>query len=357
MFAEHPHTASTLHWGWGRIIAHLHDDHGIDVPMAWTVGQAHEAHLKAHQSEASEETPMTQTEPVDIAPAGALEALARALYVKDADGPQPDWDDLGQETRDRYRDRARINLAAKRDSANAKVIAAERAVDVARQEGSGTYRIKLDRIVCALAGIDFDQVWVQDDSLSLRGAVRSVYDPQAAKLLRWLEHGGAMSLPGYASLGTDLESVTRERDDLRDKLRSLTEDRDQLAERLDMTQTASTNLQKQLHKLKQGNERNIGSIDALETRLADTEAERDRLRDFLNRRTQALDEGRDKLREIITDLKKMDPRDDIQVGPVVEWLESVLCERASTAESEPEDDLAEAHQELLDWAKRFAAGG
>src|SRR3954467_5049023 len=68
-------------------------------------------------------------------------------------------------------------------------------------------RVTVDRIICTLAGLDFDSDWAADSGIgpNARGAVRKVYVEQAEKLLTWLERGGAMALPGYASIGTDLE--------------------------------------------------------------------------------------------------------------------------------------------------------
>lgn len=59
----HVHDGSISGWGWGRIAPHLAEEHGIQVPMIWTLGQAHEAHLKAHIAPQAEEAPMTQTTP------------------------------------------------------------------------------------------------------------------------------------------------------------------------------------------------------------------------------------------------------------------------------------------------------
>jgi hypothetical protein len=67
--------------------------------------------------------------------------------------------------------------------------------------------ITVDRIIAAMAGLDFDNGWASDGGIGLTGRqlLRDMYGEAAKRLLGWLERGGAMVLPQYASLGEDLD--------------------------------------------------------------------------------------------------------------------------------------------------------
>lgn len=172
--------------------------------------------------------------PTGTAEADKVENLAQLLYDRDADGPQPDWDDLGQETRDHYRDRARTSLARVR---NGRINRVNQAAPT-----EGERRILEDRIICAMTGLDFDGTWARDDSLSLRGALRTTYAATADRLVTWLEHGGALHLAPVASLETDLEQekatveqLTQHLANYEEKQRDLEETNNTLREQLAVT--------------------------------------------------------------------------------------------------------------------------
>lgn len=69
----HIHTESTLHWPWGLITSHLYADHGIDAPAVWTVGKAHEVHLKTHLLAPEAKEPQKR---IDIPVSAHTECLA-----------------------------------------------------------------------------------------------------------------------------------------------------------------------------------------------------------------------------------------------------------------------------------------
>lgn len=129
------------------------------------------------------------------------ETAARHLWMEAYDRRNPDgWDTLAEETKGYWRRQAQIKADKERQAE-----IGYGAAGAERQERDGERQILIDRLICAMAGISFDSVWVRDESLSLRGAMRATYGQQAGRLMAWLERGGAMALPAYASLGEDLE--------------------------------------------------------------------------------------------------------------------------------------------------------
>lgn len=189
------------------VLAHLEKSHGIEVDNPRQ--DIYRIHATAHPMKAE-------------APEKKVEALAQRLYEKDSPDNRPTWDEVGQETRDHYRDRARTNLAAQADAENARKIVRAR-VNQPEPGSEGERQILVDRIICAMVEMDFDGTWVRDDSLSMRGAMRRTYGGAAANVLHWLERGGAMVIPGYDTLGKELEEA-------RGALQQTTEERDSIAE-------------------------------------------------------------------------------------------------------------------------------
>lgn len=286
--------------------------------------------------------------------ADTVEALAKNLYDGDADGPQPDWDDLGQETRDHYRDKARSTLATARG--------AQRPERVNQPENPS---VLVDRLICALTGIDFDQEWVPDNGIGPygRGVVRRTWIQPAQRLLTWLEHGGALHLAPVASLATDLEreqglvrdledinntlreqlattgrqledsdlrrqklfmemgelrdqlgEVTDERDRAQqalmqkltevDELRYKAENRDAVAVELMRVQAQLEEAQAQARHLDQLTSRVQGERVQADRRAYETQKQLERVRQLLTIRTEALATGRLALNALVRDLKK-----------------------------------------------------
>src|SRR3954453_142822 len=78
---QHTHTHTDPEpGGWGQLVRHLRDDHGLDTPMFWSLADAHAIHQKAHPVPTDEETPMPdeQTHP----------------EVRTCDAVNPEHDDL-----------------------------------------------------------------------------------------------------------------------------------------------------------------------------------------------------------------------------------------------------------------------
>lgn len=205
---EAPMTQTTPH-------EHTAAEHRGDGPeLAQHLGKAH----GYHSSNDLEDFTLTHrrlhaeaARPADPAPEDdklsdeeKIELLAATSFAIREGG---DWDDVGQETRDFYRDQARVNLAAVIEAKQAGAVAELRKSHVVHAERQEARQITVDRIICTLAGLDFDRDWAADSGMgpNARGAIRKVYAEQAEKMLTWLERGGAMALPGYASIGTDLD--------------------------------------------------------------------------------------------------------------------------------------------------------
>jgi hypothetical protein len=338
MAAEHPHTESTLHWGWGRIVRHLSDDHDVQIPMSWTVGQAHDAHLKAHVGGDSLAQPEKECEafygvgdgtsatcrrPVNHPPvsedgighspqpipihAEPKESSVRVCGAVNPEHPNlictyaPDHGPIKDPV-----DTTWNSFDGVFDHGNPErslwwvlpVDTEKPELDVqAASQAATDVRVLRDRFIAVMAGLDFDHQWAADTGIgaAARGLLREQHGAGVDRLMRWLLHGGAMFLEPVASLAEDLEKERALVCDMEEANNTLREQLAmtgrQLAEtkaRLDMTQTASTNLQQQLRALTEerdrldqqltqvttGNQRNVGSIDALEERLAEAREER-----------------------------------------------------------------------------------
>jgi hypothetical protein len=272
-------------WNAGRMLRHLREVHGLTPPMSWDIGRLHQAHLADHQQTAEglhqavrdhlsqldtecgayygvgdgtsaicrrpaghpevgedgighspqpipvrppEEAPMPESSTDDD-----LEAHAKALYESEFPSAKEglgSWNGIGQETRDFYRAKAKAEQTVSTTPAHGET-GIQRATS---EKANGILR---DRIVAAMAGLDFDQQWAHDRGIGPagRGAVRKAYGQSAMQLLTWLERGGALHLPTVASLVTDLDreqarvkDMERANDSLREQLRALSRDGIQL---------------------------------------------------------------------------------------------------------------------------------
>lgn len=367
MADEHPHTGSTLHWGWGQVIRHLKNAHGVSIPMSWTVGQAHDAHLKAHvqgnlaqldrecqayygvgdgtaaicrrpdgHPEISEDGIGHSPQPIPIQTkkeqpvpdTDDLETLARHLWMEAEDKRVPSgWDDLGQETRDYWRQQAQI----KADKERQREIGYA-AAGAERTERDKDQRILTDRLISAMAGLDFESQWAHDGGIgpSARGLLREQHGRGAERLLKWLLRGGALHLEPVVSLASDLEraqeglaEAREERDraleavmaaqtkaaELRQELNHAGGEREALRESMnsarverDLLRLDKARLKAELEQMVTGNQRNVGSIDALEAALEEARqdlgasrekqrllvVERDQMAEEITAKTQAL---------------------------------------------------------------------
>jgi hypothetical protein len=295
-------------WGLNGMKAHLERHHpDVSIPMRWGVAELHQAHLKAHQQAAEglhqavrdrlsqldtecgayygvgdgtsaicrrpaghpevgedgighspqpipvrppEEAPMPESSTDDD-----LEAHAKALYESEFPSAKEglgSWNGIGQETRDFYRAKAKAEQTVSTTPAHGET-GIQRATS---EKANGILR---DRIVAAMAGLDFDQQWAHDRGIGPagRGAVRKAYGQSAERLLTWLERGGALHLPTVASLAADLD---REQARVKDMER------------------ANDSLREQLRMAQEANERQVKMITTLEEQLAPMLRERDEMR-------------------------------------------------------------------------------
>ena len=53
----------------------------------------------------------------------------------------------------------------------------------------GQRRIRLDRIICALADVPFE-TWTMDEAIALRRVLRRIYDMHARRILQMVDEGG-----------------------------------------------------------------------------------------------------------------------------------------------------------------------
>jgi hypothetical protein len=131
----HVHGDDVSSWPAGRMSEHLRTEHHFPVPMFWSAGRLHTEHLKSHDSLVRDH-------------------LAAAFPDEPVKGPFP----MPEKT----------------------------PMTVSTGENPV---VGMDRIICALAGIDFEEAFVRDESGNLRGALRKLYKPQAQHLLDALDRG------------------------------------------------------------------------------------------------------------------------------------------------------------------------
>jgi hypothetical protein len=153
----HVHGDDVSSWPAGRMSEHLRTEHRFRAPMFWSAGRLHTEHLKSHM--AAEETAV---------PTSPNQSIPTVQSLADP----------------------RVN-----------------------QEDP---QVRKDRIICALAGIDFESIFVRDKSPSLRGALRTAYDSPARHLLYALEQGtlADLMIPAerFQKEVDQLAEVIRERD-------------------------------------------------------------------------------------------------------------------------------------------------
>jgi hypothetical protein len=385
---------------------HLMRQHGL---VAGDEENAYGVHAAAHRAaEESAHDRLVREGKVteDTVTLDDIEDRAQAYYEAVEDTGQADWDDVDQETRDYYRDLVRQKLAEYTELVS----------KVTAEKQPENPQVHEDRIICALAGVDFDGVFVRDESQSMRGALRRAYGGQARNLLRVIDRGGLPDLivPGAvfqeivherAEQGRRIADLTDERDDARDErdraqerlMEKLTE-AGQLREQLSMTQTASTNLQQQVRALQERRDEaleRLGEVagerdraieagraleaqrdaavqrsDELDTQVdllsGDLEASRQELgatRERLAKRTKMLDQGRSRLREIVTEMKRDQAEHiDPHVPALIEALEGIAGGTVSTAApigikcQEPHLGLATTGEMLTEITTRIDLG-
>jgi len=248
-------------WGADRMRRHLRDVHEMTIPMSWDLGRLHQAHLESHQAPEIEETSVPDlpdhshgdlarwhdTTP-DAVLAGHLrqdhgidtgttsswhglharahahgDAAARQLAQEEAEpqartvrhnhGSVADWHSNADRRTLAYHLNEAHGLATSDIDVRevyAQHIALHSAApstdpeDAAEEEvqADGQRRILVDRIIAAMAGVDFDRDWAADDGLGRAGryALRAPYQAPAERLLEWLRRGGLAAIPGYLDL-------------------------------------------------------------------------------------------------------------------------------------------------------------
>lgn len=229
----------------------------------------------------------------------------------------------------------------------------------------GERQILEDRLICVMAGIDFDLEWAADSGIgsSGRGVFRRQYGNAAKELLTWLEHGGALHLPPVASLATDLEreqglvedleaanntlreqlattgrqleEATGERDLLRqdkarlkDDLEAVSEERNNALEAVMGAQSKAADLRQQLEEA-QGDARHLNQLTSrvqgervqADRRAYETQKQLDRVRQLLTARTEALANGQAALGELISTLE----REGWESSSVLQSLKAILA--------------------------------
>lgn len=257
----HQHGMAEMHrQGSEAMRFHLRADHG----MARGPANFAEAHEAAH--------------------AGHIEQQAIELYVDSADGSQPDWDDLGAEERDRFREIASDKLSPQETAELLGVINKAIHPEPVRQ-------ILVDRLICAMAGVDFDRDWAADDGLGQAGryAMRAPYQAPAERLLAWMERGGAMHIPQVASLDADLsrarqareesESLVHDLEDINNALRTQLAQREGevrgLQDTLEDIRIERDQRTRERDEAREARERQVDVITHLENQLGEEMAKRE----------------------------------------------------------------------------------
>lgn len=220
---------------------------------------------------------------------------ARQLFL--AEHPGGDWDDLQQETRDYWRTQNRL----RKEKSQVKAVSTD--PSPAKDQDAGRRQIEVDRIICTMAGISFDTVWVLDESLSLRGAMRSAYGQQAQRVWAALERGGLgfheaidQAVSQERALVMDMEETNN---GLRRELARAIEERDEA--RGEVTTARRLQLAAENDR-----DRTTESLAREHERAERLMAERDRLSGQLAESRRALAEGRSALRTFIRNFRQED---------------------------------------------------
>jgi len=182
-------------WDATRMARHLKDVHGFVAPMSWDVGRMHLHHLEDHQGpgpvqQAEEAFMSTEHEHDDLTTVhAAWSHTMLAQHLRDEHGG--DVPAVNANDHD--------GLKTWHLRAHGALVSTEPEQPKPEPESP---RVTVDRVICALAGIDFDSEWVPDNGLGsrARGHFRDVYGRQANQLLVWLDRGGVARLPATAHL-------------------------------------------------------------------------------------------------------------------------------------------------------------
>jgi hypothetical protein len=156
----HVHGDDVSSWSAGQMLEHLRTEHRFRAPMFWNAGRLHTEHLKFHMTARETAVPANPNQSIPT-----VQSLAEP----------------------------RVN-----------------------QENP---QVRKDRIICALAGIDFESIFVRDASSNLRGALRTAYDSPARHLLYALDRGELADLmvpaERFRKEVDQLDEAIRDRDEAR----------------------------------------------------------------------------------------------------------------------------------------------
>lgn len=380
--SDHVHERSPRDLSTAAMRRHLRIEHGLGTPMTWDDDKLHEAHLKAHQT--PEEAPVAEHphEHGDIARFHETTDRRSVAYHLDEAHNIPRE---AIDAREIYSQHA--SLHPMKSETEVRTFIGDQeitdlvAVDTPRK-ATGDEQVMRDRLICAMAGVDFDRDWAADSGMgpSGRDALRQAYRSPANRLLDWIQRGGILEIEPVRQLARDydeargaLQQTTEERDTVIEQLavtgRQLTEakaernllreDKARLKAGLEESERRRTGLFEELGEVRaeleqcaNGRQRNIGAIDALEAELEETrqrlgaaleagsilERQRDEaqaelaelkgrwdrvvphLEARLIGRTQALANGQAALGELLSDLK----RDGWDESTVFQRLELIL---------------------------------
>lgn len=208
----------------------------------------------------------------------------------------------------------------------------------------GERQILIDRIICVMTGIAFDSVWVRDESLSLRGVMRSTHGTQAGRLLAWVDRGGVLEIPKIRELARDLE---REQSLVHD----LEETNNGLRQQLESAQSQLRGAEDTLEEVR-------GELDQRVRERDDARRHAEAIFEEMGELRQQQDEGRAQLRALVSELE----RDGWNASSVFQRLLSILGESVSTTgepikvQDQPSLGLATTRQLLEEITTRIDVG-
>lgn len=357
-------------WGVNGMKAHLERAHPeVSIPMRWGRAELHEAHLKAHQ--APEEKPVTVCH--HQCPDGPVTCTYTIGHAKLTDPADQTGMviygefDHGNYEEDMWWVESRTN--AGKDGEPIKVFVGKDGFEIGHVNRPENPQVLVDRLICVLADVDFDQEWVPDNGLgpSARGAFRRVWAAPAEALLRWLEHGGALHLPAVASLATDLEreqslveDLEAANNDLREQLATTSRQLIEAQNERDLLRADKARLKADLEtaqKLQHAAESDRDKT-AEDLRLRKNQWDRvvPHLESRLTARTEALATGQAALRNLLQGLNQgMVP---LTSGAIMFQLEAILAGQGPQVSTctEPHLGLATTREILAELTARIEVG-
>jgi hypothetical protein len=323
---EHFHDHQPTHnWTSDQMAAHLRMDHGLDYRDGLLKGYLHLEHLKAHQGAALSTQPEEAPVPTEH------------THHDDITTTHASWSyqQLARHLRDDHQEKVGYG-AVKHDDLKAMHLGLHpepdektqvKAVSTETDPHAEGKRIEaIDRIICTMAGIAFDSVWVLDESLSLRGVMRSTYGTQATRIWGALERGG---LGFHEAIH---QAVSQER--------ALVEDMEEINNRLRgreaQLEAEVRGLQETLEETRDERQQALEAVMAAQGKAAELRS--------------TLDAGRKALRTFIRALKLNPEYTEVPVHGIAQSLEdAVLGERVSTEQESPlkEASIRDLLTELL----------